>query len=176
MKTDSIVLGGGCFWCLEAAYQQVNGVQSALPGYSDGDSATANYGTVCSGRTDHAEVVRVVFDPAVVSLQDVLGIFWLIHDPTSLNQQGADVGPQYASVIFYVDEDQRKQVGAFRDEAQALLDKPIVTRIEPLNVFYEAEPEHHNYYLKKPAAGYCQAVIDPKLSKLRQHFAPLLNA
>lgn len=175
MKTDSIVLGGGCFWCLEAAYQQVNGVQSALPGYSGGESRDATYGAVCGGNTGHAEVVQVQFDPTVVSLKDIMGIFWLIHDPTSLNQQGADIGPQYASVIFYDDEEQRKQVDASRFEAQALLDKPIVTRIEPLDVFYEAEPEHHNYYLKNPAAGYCQAVIDPKLSKLRQHFAPLLS-
>lgn len=175
-ERQSIVLGGGCFWCLEAVYQQISGVWSVLPGYSGGSSDTANYSDVCTGQTKHAEVVEVIFDPALITLKDIMGVFWLIHDPTSLNQQGADVGTQYASVVYYYDESQLKVVAESRDEAQLLLDQPIVTRLEPLRGFYPAEKEHRDYYKTHPEAGYCRAVIDPKLSKLRAHFAPLLSA
>lgn len=174
-SVESIVLGGGCFWCLEAAYQQLYGVESALPGYSGGLSESPNYEAVCSGTTGHVEVVRVVYDPSLVSLADIMAVFWVIHDPTSLNRQGADAGTQYASVIFYADDKQRDDVLSSRDQAQSQLSVPIVTRVERLSVFYEAESYHHNYFENNPGAGYCQAVIEPKLLKLRQYFAPLLN-
>lgn len=175
MKTESIILGGGCFWCLEAAYQQVKGVVRVLPGYSGGAEITAKYDAVCTGETGHAQVVQVTFDPGTISLSDILGIFWIIHDPTSFNRQGADIGSQYASVIYYEGDEQKTIVEASRDEAQAQLDESIVTRIEPLDGFYEAEAYHHNYFRNNPEAGYCRAVIEPKLSKLREHFAGLVN-
>lgn len=171
----SIVLGGGCFWCLEAAYQQLDGVVSVLPGYAGGNAKDATYDQVCTGDTAHVEVVKVTYVPAVIPLSNILAVFWLIHDPTSLNQQGADMGPQYASVIFYGNDDQRQQAQFSLDDAQDQLDTPIVTRIEPLIEFYEAEAYHHNYFENNITAGYCQAVIEPKLAKLRQHFSPLLK-
>jgi peptide-methionine (S)-S-oxide reductase len=174
MTKNSIVLGGGCFWCLEAAYLQLAGVESALPGYSGGSEHDANYEAVSTGQTGHVEVVRIVFDQSVISITDIMSVFWLVHDPTSLNQQGADVGPQYASVIFYSDEEQKTAVLASRDEAQLHSEQPIVTRIEPLDMFYEAEDYHHNYFEKNPGASYCQVVIAPKLAKLREHFADKL--
>jgi peptide-methionine (S)-S-oxide reductase len=173
---SSIVLGGGCFWCLEAAYQQLDGVVSVLPGYAGGDAKDATYDQVCTGNTAHVEVVEVTYDPAVIPLSNILAVFWLIHDPTSLNQQGADTGPQYASVIFYGEDDQRHKAQLSLDDAQTHLDDPIVTRIEPLMKFYEAESYHHNYFENNATAGYCQAVIEPKLAKLRQHFSPLLKS
>lgn len=174
-RHSSIVLGGGCFWCLEAVYQQLEGIIGVVPGYSGGSADEANYETVCSGTTQHVEVVKVAYDPSRISLETILAVFWIIHDPTSLNRQGADAGPQYASVIFYVDEDQLQIVRASFDEAQAELDQPIVTRIEQLREFYEAEAYHHDYFEKNPNAGYCRAVIEPKLSKLRQHFSSLVK-
>jgi len=174
-KSESIVLGGGCFWCLEAAYQMVKGVESVVPGYAGGSAATARYEAVESGSTDHVQVVRVHYDPAVLRLDTILAIFWSLHDPTSLNRQGADVGSQYASVIFYDGDEQKRVVETSRDEAQKHLGDPIVTRIEPLTEFYEAEAYHHNYFQNHPEAGYCQVVIDPKLRKLREHFSSLLR-
>lgn len=174
-KSNSIVLGGGCFWCLEAAYQQLEGVIEVVPGYSGGSADDAHYEIVSTGNTGHAEVVKVTYDPDKVSLETVMAVFWVIHDPTSLNQQGADVGSQYASVVFYGDDEQKKAVLASRDEAQSHLDEPIVTRLEQLDVFYEAEDYHHNYFENNPEAGYCRVVIEPKLHKLRQHFSPLLK-
>jgi methionine-S-sulfoxide reductase len=175
-KFDSIVLGGGCFWCLEAAYQQVSGVVKVTSGYAGGDEQNATYEVVSTGATDHVEVVKVSYDPAEISLKVILGIFWVIHDPTSLNQQGADIGPQYASVIFYDGQAQRADIEASMKEAQVHLDDPIVTRVEPLLGFYEAEAYHQNYFENNPGTGYCQVVIKPKLRKLRQHFSPLLKA
>lgn len=175
-KTNSIVLGGGCFWCLEAAYQLIEGVVAVVPGYSGGMATDATYEAVSTGMTDHVEVVRVTYDTDTVSLQDIMAVFWVVHDPTSLNQQGADIGPQYASVVFYRDDDQLAQVRASRDEAQTHLEVPIATRLEPLAEFYEAEAYHHNYFENNPSAGYCRAVIEPKLAKLRRHFSPLLKA
>lgn len=173
---DSIVLGGGCFWCLEAAYQLLDGVVSVVPGYSGGTPADAIYDVVSSGTTEHVEVVKVTYDAKKISLENIMAVFWTIHDPTSLNRQGADAGPQYASVVFYEGEAQLPHVRASWEEAQSLLDQPIVTRIEPLRGFYEAEAYHHNYFENNPAAGYCSAVIEPKLHKLRQHFSPLLKS
>lgn len=175
MQRESIVLGGGCFWCLEAAYQLLEGVDSVVSGYSGGSSVDATYEAVSGGTTEHVEVVKVTYDPQTISFEEIMAVFWIIHDPTSLNRQGADTGSQYASVVFYEGDKQRQAVYASRSEAQAQLDQPIVTRIEPLQEFYEAEAYHHNYFEKNPAAGYCRVVIEPKLIKLRQHFSPLLK-
>lgn len=170
------MLGGGCFWCLEAAYQLVEGVITVVPGYSGGVAADATYEAVSTGRTKHVEVVQLTYDTETASLQDIMAVFWVVHDPTSRDQQGADIGPQYASVVFYRDDAQLAQVQVSRDEAQTHLSVPIVTRLEPLEQFYEAEAYHHNYFENNPSAGYCQVVIEPKLTKLRQHFSPLLKA
>lgn len=175
-RNQSIVLGGGCFWCLEAAYQQLSGVVEVVSGYSGGDVPDPSYEAVCSGTTGHVEVVKVVFDPSVILLKEILAVFWMMHDPTSLNRQGADVGSQYASVIFYTDDVQYEVVVASRDEAQHQLDERIMTRIEKLGEFYEAEEYHKDYYINNSNTGYCTAVIEPKLAKLRQHFAPLLTS
>lgn len=172
---ESIVLGGGCFWCLEAAYQQFKGVAEVVPGYAGGSVPNPSYEEVCMGTTGHVEVVKVTYDPEIISLKDIMAIFWTVHDPTSLNRQGGDVGTQYASVAFYEDGSQHEALLESQAESQRYLDVPIVTRIEPLDVFYEAEPEHRNYYEKHPEAAYCQVVIDPKLQKIREHFAPLLR-
>ncbi len=174
MQSESIVLGTGCFWCSEAAYQLVKGVTEVTPGYSGGDVQNPSYEQVSTSETGHAEVVRVVFDPDVVTLDQLLAIFWTIHDPTSVNRQGADVGSQYASVIFYGDEQQKTVVDASKREAQSHLGSPIVTRVEPLGEFYEAESYHHNYFETHPEAAYCQAIISPKLAKLRKHFSGML--
>lgn len=175
-KTESVVLGGGCFWCLEAAYAQLKGVTRVVPGYAGGSVPNPSYEQVCMGTTGHVEVVNVTFDTAVISLRDIMAVFWTVHDPTSLNRQGGDVGTQYASVAFYENEAQERALRESQAEAQRYLETPIVTRIEPLDEFYEAEPEHHNYYETHPEAAYCQAVIEPKLSKLRGHFSSLLRS
>lgn len=175
-ENNSIVLGGGCFWCVEAVYQHLEGVIDVVPGYAGGSVPNPTYEDVCLGTTGHVEVVKVTYDPNVLSLKDIMAVFWVVHDPTSLNRQGGDVGSQYASVAFYRDEKQHEELLESQHEAQRYLDAPIVTRIEPLEEFYEAEPEHHRYYEKHPEAAYCQVVIEPKLSKLRQHFSPLLKA
>lgn len=174
-KTDSIVLGGGCFWCLEAAYSQLKGVVAVISGYAGGSTPHPSYEAVCMGTTGHVEVVKVTFDPEVVPLREIMAVFWTIHDPTSLNRQGGDVGTQYASVALYENEAQATALHASQAEAQRFLKAPIMTRIEPLDIFYEAEKEHQNYYEKHPEAAYCQVVIEPKLTKLRAHFAPLLR-
>jgi methionine-S-sulfoxide reductase len=173
-KVESIVLGGGCFWCLEAAYQQVNGVVRVESGYAGGDEPNPTYAEVSSGMTKYVEVVKISFNPDLIPLESILGIFWVIHDPTTLNRQGADTGPQYASVIYYGDEYQYNAAKQSLDEAAAQLNQPIVTRIESLPNFYIAEDYHQNYYKNNPGAGYCQVVIDPKLLKLKQHFSSLL--
>lgn len=175
MQNKSIVLGGGCFWCLEAAYQMLEGVTDVLPGYAGGKTDNPTYDEVVTGQTGHVEVVKVVYDPFVVTLETIMAIFWSLHDPTSLNQQGADVGTQYASAVFYNDDEQKEMIDHSRSEAQELLDDAIVTRIEKLQHFFEAEDYHHNYFRNNPGAGYCSAVIEPKLAKLRQHFATLLR-
>lgn len=173
--SDSIVLGGGCFWCLEAAYQEVKGVTRVVPGYSGGTVVGPTYEQVCNGSTGHAEVVRVTYDQTITTLENLMAIFWLIHDPTSLNQQGPDVGSQYASVVFYESEAQEPVIARSQAQAQLLLADPIVTRVTPLAVYYEAEAYHHNYFNNHPEAAYCQAVITPKLQKLRHHFSSLVN-
>ncbi len=165
MATESTTLGGGCFWCVEAVYTRTDGVVSATPGYAGGTTENPTYEEVCSGRTGHAEVVRVEFDPAVISREDVLRLFFRAHDPTTLNRQGNDVGTQYRSVIFYEGDDQRVAAEAVRAEVDAGSGK-VVTEIEPLERFYPAEAYHRDYYDTNPRAGYCRLVIAPKLKKL----------
>ena len=175
-KAEVATVGGGCFWCLDAAYRQIEGVSGVVSGYAGGSRPNPSYEQVCTGVTGHAEVVQVEFDPALISYADILDILWSIHDPTTRDRQGADVGSQYRSVILYHDGAQRTAAEASRDAAQKLWSRPIVTEIAPLEVFYPAEDHHQDYYGRHPGNGYCQAVINPKLGKLRQHHAARLRA
>ena len=168
---------GGCFWCLEAVYDQVKGVHSVESGYAGGHMDNPTYREVCNGTTGHAEVVQIHYDGNVVSYQDLLTIFFGIHDPTTLNRQGADVGTQYRSAIFYHNEEQKDIAEKFiRDlEMQKVFDNPIVTQVVPLDKFYMAEDYHQEYFAKNPYQGYCMAVVSPKVSKFRKHFQDLLK-
>ena len=168
---------GGCFWCLEAVYDQVKGVHSVESGYAGGHVNNPTYRDVCNGTTGHAEVVQVHYDGNVVSYQDLLTIFFGIHDPTTLNRQGADVGTQYRSAIFYHNEEQKDIAEKFiKDlEMQKVFDNPIVTEVVPLDKFYMAEDYHQEYFAKNPYQGYCMAVVSPKVSKFRKHFQDLLK-
>ncbi len=171
-KLEKATLGGGCFWCTEAVYQEVEGVESVMSGYAGGSKETADYKTVCSGTTDHAEVVQVTFDPATISYEEILEIFWSTHDPTTPNRQGNDVGPQYRSVIFYHNEEQKQKAEESKAKvAPQAWGRPIVTEISPLEAFYEAEDHHQDYYRNVGNRNpYCSFVITPKLSKFRQKF------
>lgn len=164
--------GGGCFWCIEAVFEQLRGVKKVESGYAGGDAPNPTYEEVCSGRTGHAEVVQVTFDPAEISFRDLLDVFFTLHDPTTKNRQGADVGTQYRSIVLYHDEDQRQTAeDVIRDFEQAgVWDDPFVTEIEPLSEFYPAEAHHQEYYRNNAWQPYCQAVIAPKVAKLRQKF------
>jgi peptide-methionine (S)-S-oxide reductase len=165
-------LGGGCFWCLEAVYEQLNGVTRVESGYAGGAVPNPTYQAVCTGRTGHAEVVQVTFEPEVITFEELLSVFFTIHDPTTLNRQGADVGTQYRSAIFYHDEKQRMVAEAViqRIEAEAIWDGSIVTEVTPLEVFYKAEDYHQEYYRRNGGQPYCQAVIAPKVAKFRRQF------
>ena len=176
-ETQAATLGGGCFWCLEAIYQQIKGVTSVVSGYAGGSVDNPDYKSVCTGATGHGEVVRITFDPAAISYADLLHIFWRIHDPTTLNRQGGDVGTQYRSIILYHDEEQQRAAEYSRTEVDAsdLWSAAIVTEIEPLEVFYEAEAYHHDYYLNNPRQPYCFMVIDPKVDKFRKSFQHMLS-
>jgi peptide-methionine (S)-S-oxide reductase len=176
-KLETITLGGGCFWCIEAVYDRLEGVKSVVSGYAGGHVANPGYDQVCGGRTGHAEVIKVDFDPDVVTLADVLRIFFTIHDPTTPDRQGADVGPQYRSAIFYGSPEQ-KQVAedVIRElEAARVWDQPIVTQIAPLDVFYPAEDYHQEYFDRNGYQPYCQVVIAPKVAKFRSRFADRLK-
>jgi peptide-methionine (S)-S-oxide reductase len=163
----SYVLGGGCFWCLDAVYRQLKGVTDVESGYAGGHADSPSYYQVATGATGHAEVVRIGFDETVIPPDVILDAFFTIHDPTTLNRQGADEGTQYRSIMLYEDEEQKRRFEAAMDRAQAQWDSPVVTEIAPLKDFYPAETEHQDYFSKQPEAGYCQAVIAPKLSKSR---------
>ena len=174
---ETATLGGGCFWCLEAVYERVEGVTSVRSGYAGGSGADPTYEDVCRGITGHAEVVQVAFNPDVIGYADLLEIFFAIHDPTTLNRQGADVGTQYRSVILCHSEaqgDEARRVLADLD-AQGIWDAPLVTSVEPLDVFYPAEDYHHGYFRRNPAQPYCAAVVAPKVAKFRQRFAHRLR-
>ena len=171
-------LGGGCFWCLEAVYKDLEGVQSVMSGYAAGQLENPSYRQVCSGRTGHAEVVQVAFDSRVVSYEDVLRVFFSIHDPTTRDRQGNDVGSQYRSIILTHSDAQREAAEAvMREVSEAKVwPAPLVTQIEPLKVFYEAEAEHHDYYARNPYTGYCQVVVAPKVAKFRKSFSHRLKS
>ena len=169
MKTEIATFGGGCFWCTEAVFQEVKGVEKIVSGYSGGDApGKPTYREVCSGLTGHAEVIQITFDTNVISYEDILVIFMTTHDPTTLNRQGADAGTQYRSVIYYHDQDQKEIAEVVIKEISPYYDNPIVTEITSLDVFYEAEKEHQDYYKNNQEQGYCSFVITPKLTKLRK--------
>ncbi|TRO46456.1 peptide-methionine (S)-S-oxide reductase [Candidatus Bathyarchaeota archaeon] len=171
-KTEVATLGGGCFWCTEAVFNRIRGVSGVKPGYSGGRSGDATYKRVSTGRTGHAEVVQVTFDPEVISFRELLEVFFATHDPTTKNRQGSDVGPQYRSVVFYHDEAQRRVA----EEVIAELDgeriwkSSIVTQVKPFEAFYEAEEYHLDYYERNRGQPYCRLVIDPKIMKLTERF------
>ena len=167
-KSHRATLGGGCFWCVEAVYQTVPGIVSVISGYAGGDLPEPTYEQVCSGRTGHAEVVRIEFDPAQISYEQVIDLFWKAHDPTTLNRQGADVGSQYRSIILYESEAERAVAEKSKQMAQAQFKDPIVTQIEPLKAFYPAEKYHQDFYNKNPDYPYSRAVIRPKLDKFKK--------
>lgn len=171
--TETATVGGGCFWCLDAAYRSVEGVTAVVSGYAGGATVEPTYEDVCGGRTGHAEVVQVTFDTARLSYRDILDILWTVHDPTTLDRQGADRGTQYRSIILYHDARQRAAAEASRDEVQALWPDPVVTEIVPLTCFYPAEAHHQDYYARHPEQAYCRLVIHPKLEKLRGRRGPL---
>ncbi|HEU4984767.1 MAG TPA: peptide-methionine (S)-S-oxide reductase MsrA [Nitrososphaera sp.] len=164
---DDFVLGGGCFWCLDAVYRQLKGVTSVESGYAGGHTDSPSYYQVASGSTGHAEVVRVSFDAAIIPADIILDAFFLSHDPTTPNRQGADIGTQYRSIMLYQNSEQKDLFEAALKRAQTRHDNPVVTEIVPLATFYPAEPEHEDYYTKNPEAGYCQVVIEPKIIKAR---------
>lgn len=169
-------VGGGCFWCTEAVFQEIKGVEKVVSGYSGGNApGRPTYREVCSGLTGHAEVVQITFDTNIISYEDVLVIFMTTHDPTTLNRQGGDHGTQYRSVIFYHDEIQKETAEAVLKKITSYYDDPIVTEIAPLDIFYEAEEYHQNYYRNNTSEGFCSFVITPKLSKLRKLHADKLN-
>ncbi|MEZ5413891.1 MAG: peptide-methionine (S)-S-oxide reductase MsrA [Opitutaceae bacterium] len=167
-KTETLVLGGGCFWCTEASYELLPGVKSVVSGYAGGTTENPTYKEVCSETTGHAEVIRIKFDPDKITLREVLDFFWEIHDPTTLNRQGADVGTSYRSIILYASEEQRATAEASLKSAQTVFRDPIVTEIVPLKKFWPAEDYHQDYFAKNPSQGYCQAVIAPKIRKLER--------
>ena len=175
--TAEAVLGGGCFWCVEAVYKDLQGTTGVLSGYAGGTTERPTYEQVCTGRTGHAEVVRVTYEPAVLSYADLLRVFFTIHDPTTLNRQGADVGTQYRSVIFVATDEERRIAETVRAEIEAagIWDGGIVTEIAELPAFYPAEPEHHDYFALHPGAGYCRVVVAPKVAKFRKQFAARLK-
>jgi peptide-methionine (S)-S-oxide reductase len=170
-------LGGGCFWCTEAVLSELRGVTQVLPGYAGGTTPNPSYEQVCTGRTGHAEVAQVTFDPSMISFRDLLTVFLTTHDPTQLNRQGADVGTQYRSVILYHDERQKKAAETLiaQLESQHLWKGNIVTQVVPFTVFYPAEEYHRDYYRRNPYAGYCAAVIAPKVAKFRKQYADRLR-
>jgi len=170
-------VGGGCFWCIEAIFSEVAGVEKAESGYAGGTVPNPTYEQVCSGRTGHAEVVQVTFDPTILSYKDLLRIFFTVHDPTTVNRQGADVGTNYRSVIFYHNDEQRSQASEIiREVDQAgIWNGPIVTQLEPYEAFYKAEDYHQEYFKNNPNQSYCRVVIAPKVRKFREHYMQKLK-
>ncbi len=172
--SEQAVLAGGCFWCLEAAYDDLAGVETVESGYTGGQVDSPSYKQVCTGATGHAEAVRITYDPAVISYADLLRVFFTIHDPTTLNRQGNDIGPQYRSAIFYATPEQKAAAEAAIAEFTPVWGR-IVTELVPLGRFWPAEPEHEDYFARNPGSGYCQAVIAPKIAKLRKTFRDRLK-
>ncbi len=176
-NNEEATFGAGCFWCVEAIYQRVNGVTAVESGYSGGHVEDPTYRQVTTGQTGHAEVIRLKFDPDVITFEELLEVFWHTHDPTTLNRQGADVGPQYRSVIFYHNEEQKQvaETSLKKTDASDLWEDPIVTEISPLINYYRAEDYHQNYFNNNPNAGYCSVVIAPKVLKFKKEFPHLLQ-
>lgn len=177
-KTEKATLGGGCFWCIEAVFNQLKGVESAVSGYAGGTMPDPDYEAVCEGGTGHAEVVQVTFDPDLLTYREALEVFFTVHDPTTLDRQGADVGSQYRSVIYTHSPEQEQAARAIiaELEAEKVWDDPIVTQVGPAPPFYPAEDYHQEYYARNPSQGYCQAVIRPKLAKFRKAWSAKLKA
>lgn len=174
-QLEIATLGGGCFWCVEAVYERIEGVHKVVSGYAGGQVENPTYHQVTQGTTGHAEVIQIHFDPDIVSYAEILSTFWKAHDPTTLNRQGADVGPQYRSIILYHDENQKEVAESSKTAAASAFRDPIVTEIARLETFYPAENYHQNYYEMNPNAGYCSFVIRPKLQKLGMDIQPLEN-
>ncbi len=177
MSQEIATLAGGCFWCLEAVYDDLIGVEDVVSGYAGGSKPNPSYEQVCTGKTGHAEVVQITFDNEIVSFRQLLDVFFTIHDPTTLNRQGADVGTQYRSAVFYHSLEQKATAEAAIAELEAdhLWDNPIVTEVVPLDTFYPAEDYHQEYFVKHPDQGYCRVVIAPKVAKFRQHYLSQLK-
>ena len=175
---ETAVFGGGCFWCTEAVFSMLKGISAVEPGYAGGHTEHPTYKAVCEDSTGHAEVIRVTYDPAVISYKELLTVFFASHDPTTLNRQGNDVGTQYRSVILTTSTAQQEEAQLFVDELNAAHEEgdPIVTEVAPLRGFFEAEQEHKDYYARNSAQGYCQVVINPKLAKVQKEFSALLKA
>jgi peptide-methionine (S)-S-oxide reductase len=177
-KSAVAVFGGGCFWCTEAVFDELRGVKSVVSGYAGGSTKNPTYEKVCGGGTGHAEVIKIDFDPTEITFKDLLTVFFATHDPTTLNRQGNDVGTQYRSAIFYANEEQMREAEAFIKELNdsKVFGKPVVTTLEPLGEFYEAEDYHQKYYANNPYQPYCQYMIPPKLNKLHKQFSALLKS
>ena|SRR5690554_5580016 len=176
IELQKMTVGGGCFWCTEAVFDQIKGVENVMSGYSGGNvPGTPTYREVCSGLTGHAEVIQVSFDPKVISYKDLLEIFMTTHDPTTLNRQGGDIGTQYRSVIFYHTDAQRETAEGVLEEMVKVYTDPVVTELSPLDTFFPAEADHHDFYAKNPNQGYCAAVISPKIAKFRKIHADKLK-
>jgi len=177
-KYEQATFGAGCFWCTEAIYERVKGIISSEAGFSGGHVENPSYQQVITGRTGHAEVARITYDPEIISYEELLEVFWHTHNPTTLNRQGADIGTQYRSAIFYHNEEQKKiaEASMKKTEESGLWEDPIVTEISPLKNYYKAENYHQNYYENNPNAGYCQVVIAPKIKKFKKDFQHLLKS
>jgi peptide-methionine (S)-S-oxide reductase len=176
MNTEIATFGAGCFWCVEAVFQELKGVIKVESGYMGGTTPNPTYKEVCSGNTGHAEVTKITFDPTIISYEELLEVLWTTHDPTTLNRQGADAGTQYRSAIFYQNEEQKKKAEKSKAEvAPTIWDQTIVTQIVPADTFYPAEDYHQDYYANNPNAGYCRIVISPKVAKVREHFTDKLK-
>jgi peptide-methionine (S)-S-oxide reductase len=178
MKSEVAVFGGGCFWCTEAVFDELRGVRSVVSGYAGGSVKQPTYEQVCGGRTGHAEVIRIEYDPSEIAFKDLLTVFFATHDPTTLNRQGNDVGTQYRSTVLYANEEQKRDAEAFIKDLNdsKAFSSPVVTTVEPLGEFYPAEDYHQKYYANNPYQPYCQYMIPPKLQKLHKQFTELLKS
>jgi peptide-methionine (S)-S-oxide reductase len=176
-QKETATFGNGCFWCTEAIFKSLKGVETVESGYSGGKTKNPTYREVCSGLTGHAEVIQITFDPSVITYDELLEVFWETHDPTKLNRQGADVGTQYRSAVFYHSDEQKVAADKYKTELdrQNVYNKPVVTEITPFDKFYKAEDYHQNYYANNPTQGYCQMIIVPKLEKFRKVFKDKLK-
>ncbi|WP_436902643.1 peptide-methionine (S)-S-oxide reductase MsrA [Halovenus halobia] len=174
--SDKATFGGGCFWCVEAAFKELDGVHAAVSGYAGGHTEDPSYRAVCSGNTGHAEVVQVEYDPDVIGYDELLEVFFAVHDPTQLNRQGPDVGTQYRSIILYDGEDQREQAEAYIEALDEEYDDDVVTELDRLETFYRAEEKHQDYFEKNPNDAYCQMHAQPKIEKVREKFEQKLQA